>query len=789
MKNFSKTLWLSAILLFILANVGWGQILTFEFSALAGNETSANSNFNNSDLNSSTISRGAGLTASANGGRFNATSWALTSIANAISGNDYMEFTITPNSGYQFSVSSIVIQFQRSSTGPSALALRSSLDGYTTNLDAIKTIIDNTSTQTFTFTFSQSNSTSAVTYRLYSYAESTLGSGGPGDGSGNDIVINGTVTSTGGVNPPTSFAISHTTDNRIRLTWTAPSGSYDNVLIFGRAGGDITHTPSGEGSGYNDANADWGSAGIYSTDNKLLYSGTGTSVEITGLSNSTTYYFKAYAYSGSTWSSGTASVNDEAEVQGVTGFTSSSGNALSILSWTNPSYFTTQSNWWDEVLILVKSGSTVDGTPSGDGTGYTANSVFGSGTEIGTGNFVVYKGTGTTETVTSLSNGTTYYFRTFVRHGTVWTDADQYQDTNATPLNIPELIISEVADPSDIYNARFVEIYNASGSSIDFSSTTFYLSRQANGSTWNDVQLTGTLAAGVTYIVAYQTLTFNTTYGFDPDLASGYISGNGDDAYFIYYGGDHSSGTLVDIYGVIDEDGTGKPWEYEDSHAVRNAGVTQPNTTWTSSEWEISSATAAQCTPGQTPLPVELCSFASSITANSVNLNWSTAVELNNSGFDIERKKTESIDWQKIGFVQGHGTTNTPQSYSYSDRYLSTGKYNYRLKQIDFNGNYQYYYLGSEVSIGVPKKFELSQNFPNPFNPVTKLSYELPSDSKVSIKVFDMLGREVSTLLDELKTAGYHTVDFNGSGLSSGMYFYRIKTNEFEAIKKMLLLK
>ncbi len=196
-ENIISTKYL-IILLFslLISNFSWGQILTFEFSALSGNEASANSNSNDANLSSSTISRGAGLTASNNAGRFNATNWALTSIANAVSGNNYMEFTVTPNTGYQFSVSSIVIQLQRSATGPRGIALRSSVDGYATNLDAEKSITDNTSTQTFTFTFTQTNSSSPVTYRIYMWAEASGGSGGPGDGTGNDIVVNGTVTAT-----------------------------------------------------------------------------------------------------------------------------------------------------------------------------------------------------------------------------------------------------------------------------------------------------------------------------------------------------------------------------------------------------------------------------------------------------------------------------------------------------------------------------------------------------------------------------------------------------------------
>ena len=137
---------LMALMLVMTSMRGWGQILTFEFSALAGDEVSAVSNANDANLTPSTITRGAGLTAAGNGGRFNATNWAVTSIANAVSGNNYMEFTITPQSGYQFSVSSIYIQLQRSGTGPRGIAIRNSVDSYAANLDQEYAITDNTST-------------------------------------------------------------------------------------------------------------------------------------------------------------------------------------------------------------------------------------------------------------------------------------------------------------------------------------------------------------------------------------------------------------------------------------------------------------------------------------------------------------------------------------------------------------------------------------------------------------------------------------------------------------------
>jgi len=189
-----------------------------------------------------------------------------------------------------------------------------------------------------------------------------------------------------------------------------------------------------------------------------------------------------------------------------------------------------------------------------------------------------------------------------------------------------------------------------------------------------------------------------------------------------------------------------------------------------------------------TVLPVELASFTSAISGNNVNLNWSTATETNNAGFDIERSVANGT-WSKVGTVEGNGTTTSAHNYSFSDRNVATGTYNYRLKQIDFNGNFEYFNLSNEVNIGLPETFSLSQNYPNPFNPSTSINFSLPTDSKVSLKIYDMSGKEVANLLNEVKTAGYYSINFNASSLSSGIYFYSISAGNFTATKKMMLIK
>ncbi|RPI66867.1 MAG: T9SS C-terminal target domain-containing protein, partial [Ignavibacteriales bacterium] len=192
-------------------------------------------------------------------------------------------------------------------------------------------------------------------------------------------------------------------------------------------------------------------------------------------------------------------------------------------------------------------------------------------------------------------------------------------------------------------------------------------------------------------------------------------------------------------------------------------------------------------------VPVELNSFTSSVSGNNVNLSWSTASEINNAGFEIEKQSAANQSgekWERIGFVEGKGNSTEVNNYSFEDKNLLPGSYNYRIKQVDFDGSFEFYSLNSEVVIGAPQSFSLSQNYPNPFNPVTSITFSLPESGIVSLKIYNVLGNEVSTLLNNRLNAGTHNVVFNALNLSSGIYYYRLEfEGTFADTKQMVLLK
>ncbi|HZW38049.1 MAG TPA: glycosyl hydrolase family 18 protein [Ignavibacteriaceae bacterium] len=186
--------------------------------------------------------------------------------------------------------------------------------------------------------------------------------------------------------------------------------------------------------------------------------------------------------------------------------------------------------------------------------------------------------------------------------------------------------------------------------------------------------------------------------------------------------------------------------------------------------------------------PVELTLLQAEIENNNVLLCWFTSTELNNYGFQIERKSLGQ-EFEIIAFVKGAGSTTSEKNYNYYDNNLNPGNYSYRLKQLDFNGNYRYYNLDKEIMISPIINYFLSQNYPNPFNPETIISYSIPEKTLVKLNIFNSLGEKVQTIINEVQEKGNHQININLKDFPSGIYFYTLQTGLYQSTKKMILLK
>ena len=244
------------------------------------------------------------------------------------------------------------------------------------------------------------------------------------------VTLSGSVTN---ITTPTALTVVNNTNNTQYLTWGSASS---NILVFASTS-NVAYTPSGDAATvYTGTNAALGSASTFSSSGNTYYlvaAGNGSNVEVTGLTNGTTYYYQVFSYSGTTYSSAASgtSTNATTVLQPVTGLTATNASTQSVLSWTNPTFNATQSNYWDEVMVIASTATIT--APTGNGSGYTANAAYGtSGTSDGNGGFVVYKGTGTGVTVTGLTNFTNYNYAIYTRHGSIWSAI-----TSVTKMALP----------------------------------------------------------------------------------------------------------------------------------------------------------------------------------------------------------------------------------------------------------------------------------------------------------------------------------------------------------------
>ena len=612
-------------------------------------------------------------------------------------------------------------------------------------------------------------------------------------------VLRITGTPTGGVADPTSFTATTSSVSQIDLSWTQ-NGSSDDVMVAWNSS-DTFGTPI-DGTSYS-ANDPITGGGT------VLYNGSSTSYNHTSLSSNTQYFYKAWSVDGSVnYSSGVtanATTYKDEPTNHVTDFTATANGWSKIdLGWTENDGSVVPDGYLIKASTSDNVSDPIDGTPVADNT------------TIGDDSGAINLSHGTTSYQwTGLNEESTYYFKIYpytnssaaIDYKTDGTVPSANATTEAIPV-IPNLMLSEVADPSDNYNCRFVELYNYSGSTIDFSTVNWYLCRQANGDpgSWGDVQLTGSISSGSTYIVAYNQIAFEAVFGISADLYHYYISGNGDDGYFLYYGGDHSSGILVDAYGVIDQDGTDEPWEYEDCHAVRNAGVTEPNTTWTASEWTITSATAAQCTPGVSTLPVELSSFTALFANEFVTIQWATASETDVIGFNIYRDREDNFEDAKkvnMSLIPGHGTTTQPNEYSFTDvtadAYFTT--YYYWLEAVNYGGTTDIYGsiqydpvdIDGDGQLNTIFRSTLDAVFPNPVQVGENITFKFMIGGlegtmrPVSLNIYNIKGELVKEVINEEKMVDDYTEIWRVNDMANGVYFYQLKTENYQETKKLLI--
>lgn len=360
-----------------------------------------------------------------------------------------------------------------------------------------------------------------------------------------------------------------------------------------------------------------------------------------------------------------------------------------------------------------------------------------------------------------------------------------------------DLFISEYLEGSS--NNKAIEIYNPTGGPVDL--TQYRMVRANNGAdTIQYVQpFYGTLNAGDVYVMVNPSA--------DPvllavaDIDTGAITFfNGDD-FLGLQKNISSTWTTIDVIGELGFD-PGTAWAVAgvalgtaEHTLVRKPEIMMGNTNWgasagtdsLNSEWLVYPQNTFQYLGNHQIIPVELSSFTANVVGTNVTLNWSTASELNNFGFEIERRSS-STEWNKVGFVQGFGTTTETRVYSFTDNTLRSGNYNYRLKQVDFDGAFEYSNI-IEVVVSTPSVYELSQNYPNPFNPSTAIKFNMPEAGNVKLVVYNMLGQEVRTLVNGFREAGSYTMNFDATGLTSGIYLYKIETNGFVQTRKMMLIK
>lgn len=419
----------------------------------------------------------------------------------------------------------------------------------------------------------------------------------------------------------------------------------------------------------------------------------------------------------------------------------------------------------DNVLLAFNTSNSF-GTPS---DGFTYN----SGANLSGATVLQYSGTDS-YSHTGLNTNATYYYKIWSYDGSNYSSGVEFNATTYTRLVINEILADPDGDANgdgtmDTYDDEFVELINTTNTSLDISGWKLYDGTGIQHTFEQNTQLPSEES-----IVIFGGGTPTNIPGLTQVTGSLGLNNGGDD---IIIKDDNGATITSYTYGTLADNAQSIAREPD----LRGNFV------------KHNSINSRDFSPGRdntdnSALPVELSSFYVKSNSKAVSLVWQTETEVNNYGFEIERKHSNNT-WNNIGFVKGKGNSNSTNKYKFVDEEVSPGKsYYYRLKQIDTDGKFVYSST-IDVTVESPTKFALKQNYPNPFNPETTIKFSLPEAAQVSLTVYNSIGEEVAELVNGKIEAGIHNINFNAEKLKSGIYIYRIHSEKFQAARKMLLLK
>jgi hypothetical protein len=485
----------------------------------------------------------------------------------------------------------------------------------------------------------------------------------------------------------------------------------------------------------------------------------------------------------------------------VTNFTGSSTNTVIDFSWTDAAPgLQAPSNY----LLIVYNKN--DFFLPIDGQNYLTDTDISDGKAI----FNISYSEPDNFQLTGVSENASYYATIFSYNGSGSltnykideTIPSVVVQTNSGGGGFSDLLISEYVEGTS--NNKALEFYNGTANPINLTAGNYTVEMYFNGSTSAGViiSLAGTINDDDVFVLANSSSVATILAVADQITGDSWFNGN--DAVVL-----KKNGIILDAIGQVGIN-PGNEWgsgliSTADNTLRRKSGAisgdTNPNDAFDPSiSWNGFATDTFSGLGTPDPLPVELSSFSATTIGKEVKLSWNTATEINNYGFEIERSalSAERQSWEKIGFVNGNGNSNSPKDYSFVDDFggkpaYRTGRYSYRLKQIDNDGQFEYSKT-IEVDINDVKKFELSQNYPNPFNPTTTIQFQLPTTGMVKLTLYNILGQEIKTLVNEVKDAGTHTLNFDASDLNSGVYVYKIESGSpegqaFTQARKMTLVK